>query len=76
MGYGAWKDPAVYVLEENTVLLTADGRAEKNLADCAVVGEDRKVGPQPDTSTGWYRERAFIPVCCTSHVRASRFRNS
>jgi type I restriction enzyme, S subunit len=41
MGSGAWKNPADYVLRENTVLVTADGRAEENLADCAVVREDR-----------------------------------
>ncbi len=41
MSFGAWKDPAIYLLHENAVLITADGRADENLADCAMVRKDR-----------------------------------
>jgi hypothetical protein len=41
MSPAAWKSPQDYVLEAGMVLLTADGRAEENLADCALVRRDR-----------------------------------
>lgn len=41
MGRGAWKRPEDYFIRENMILMTADGRAEENLGDCALVKQDR-----------------------------------
>jgi len=41
MSKEAWSDPEAYILRRDMVLLTADGRAEENLADCALVRADR-----------------------------------
>lgn len=41
MSLGAFKDPDQFRLRTGTTLLTADGRAEENLADCALVTDDR-----------------------------------
>jgi hypothetical protein len=41
MSRNAWKKPSEYLLSEGMVLLTSDGRAEENLADCAMVRRDR-----------------------------------
>jgi hypothetical protein len=37
----SFNDPASYKLDKDWIVMTADGRAEENLADCAVIGEDR-----------------------------------
>lgn len=37
----AWEHPEEYLLSKGMILVTADGRAEENLADCAMVGADR-----------------------------------
>lgn len=37
----AWPDLSDYLVAKDTVVLTCDGRAEENLADCALVREDR-----------------------------------
>jgi hypothetical protein len=42
MSRQAWKIPTDYVLTRNIVVLTADGRAEENLADCALIRRDRE----------------------------------
>lgn len=42
MSLSAFKDPASFQLSRGTTLLTADGRAEENLADCALVTGDRE----------------------------------
>ena len=36
-----WRSYGDYVLSEGMILLTADGRAEENLADCAMIRRDR-----------------------------------
>lgn len=41
MSLSAFKNPDQFRLKEGTTLLTADGRAEENLADCALVTSDR-----------------------------------
>ncbi len=41
MSLSAFKNPDQFRLKIGTTLLTADGRAEENLADCALVTEDR-----------------------------------
>jgi hypothetical protein len=41
MSRRAWKRPEAYQISEGMVLMTADGRAEDNLADCAMVKSDR-----------------------------------
>lgn len=41
MSLSAFKDPDQFRLSPGTTLLTADGRAEENLADCALVTDDR-----------------------------------
>jgi type I restriction enzyme, S subunit len=41
MSKEAWSDPEAYIIRQDMVLLTADGRAEENLADCALVRADR-----------------------------------
>lgn len=41
MSRKAWIKPEEYLLEPGMVLLTSDGRAEENLADCAMVQADR-----------------------------------
>ncbi len=41
MSKEAWSDPEAYIIRRDMVLLTADGRAEENLADCALVRTDR-----------------------------------
>ena len=42
MSLSAIKAPATFLLTAGTTLLTADGRAEENLADCALVAKDRE----------------------------------
>lgn len=42
MSLAAFKDPTSFQLAAGTTLLTADGRAEENLADCALVAKDRE----------------------------------
>ena len=42
MSLSAFKDPDAFRLAAGTTLLTADGRAEENLADCALVAKDRE----------------------------------
>jgi hypothetical protein len=42
MSLSAFKDPDSFKLNTGTTLLTADGRAEENLADCALVSQDRE----------------------------------
>lgn len=42
MSMSAFKNPDVFQLQEGMTLLTADGRAEENLADCALITEDRE----------------------------------
>ena len=41
MNLSAFKDPGQFRLKAGTTLVTADGRAEENLADCALVTDDR-----------------------------------
>jgi hypothetical protein len=41
MSMSAFKDPSSFQLTAGTTLLTSDGRAEENLADCALVAKDR-----------------------------------
>ena len=41
MSLSAFKNPDQFRLQPGTTLLTADGRAEENLADCALVTQDR-----------------------------------
>lgn len=41
MSLSAFKNPDQFRLQPGTTLLTADGRAEENLADCALVTPDR-----------------------------------
>lgn len=41
MSLSAFKNPDQFRLQPGTTLLTADGRAEENLADCALVTADR-----------------------------------
>lgn len=41
MSLSAFKNPDQFRLQTGTTLLTADGRAEENLADCALVTADR-----------------------------------
>jgi hypothetical protein len=41
MSLSAFKNPDQFRLQQGTTLLTADGRAEENLADCALVTQDR-----------------------------------
>jgi hypothetical protein len=41
MSLSAFRNPEAFRIEEGTTLLTADGRAEENLADCALVTKDR-----------------------------------
>lgn len=41
MSLNAFKNPDQFRLKTGTTLLTADGRAEENLADCALVTADR-----------------------------------
>lgn len=41
MNLAAFKDADVFKLKKGTTLVTADGRAEENLADCAMVTEER-----------------------------------
>ena len=41
MSRSAWKNPEEYILKKGMVLLTSDGRAKENLADCAMVRSDR-----------------------------------
>ncbi len=42
MSLSGFKDPTSFQLKAGTTLLTSDGRAEENLADCALVTEDRE----------------------------------
>lgn len=42
MSLSAIKDPTTFILTAGTTLLTSDGRAEENLADCALVAKDRE----------------------------------
>jgi hypothetical protein len=42
MSLSAFSDPASFQITKGTTLLTADGRAEENLADCALVAKDRE----------------------------------
>ncbi len=58
----SFRRPDDYLLEHNTLVLTADGRAEENLADCGVVTRDRagwaasghviRIIPQPGIHVG------------------------
>jgi type I restriction enzyme S subunit len=41
MSLSAFSDPEQFLLKSGATLLTADGRAEENLADCVFVTEDR-----------------------------------
>ena len=41
MSLSAFKRPELFALEKGMTLVTADGRAEENLADCALVSNDR-----------------------------------
>jgi type I restriction enzyme S subunit len=41
VSHKAWKDLSDYLVATDTVVMTCDGRAEENLADCALVREDR-----------------------------------
>jgi hypothetical protein len=41
VSHKAWDDLDDYLIDENTVVLTCDGRAEENLADCALIRSDR-----------------------------------
>lgn len=41
MSLSGFKDPSAFILKSGTTLLTADGRAEENLGDCALVAGDR-----------------------------------
>lgn len=41
MNLSGFKDPAQFQIDPGTTLLTADGRAEENLADCVLVTDDR-----------------------------------
>jgi hypothetical protein len=62
MSFSAFKNPASFQLVSGTTLLTADGRAEENLADCALVTRDRegwaasghvhRVSPRPGIHPG------------------------
>jgi hypothetical protein len=73
MNLSDFKDPSPFLLQEGTTLLTADGRAEENLADCALVTSDRvgwaasghvhRVTPRPGVSPGLiYLGAASTPV--------------
>ncbi len=62
MSLSAFKDAEQFRLKTGTTLLTADGRAEENLADCALVTADRagwaasghvhRVSPRAGSSAG------------------------
>lgn len=62
MSLSAFKNPDQFRLQPGTTLLTADGRAEENLADCALVTQDRagwgasghvhRVSPRAGVSAG------------------------
>lgn len=41
MNLNGFKDPDQFLLQPGTTLLTADGRAEENLADCVLVTQER-----------------------------------
>ena len=41
MSLSAFKNPDQFRLQPGTTVLTADGRAEENLADCALITQDR-----------------------------------
>lgn len=42
MNLSTFKDPTTFQLTAGTTLMTADGRAEENLADCVLVAQDRE----------------------------------
>jgi hypothetical protein len=62
MAHMAWDRPQDYIIAKDTVLMTCDGRAEENLADCALVVNDRagwaasghiiRLVPNADTNPG------------------------
>jgi hypothetical protein len=68
----AFDDPDSYRLEEGWLVMTADGRAEENLADCAVVASERagwtasghvhRIKPNPDTHIG------LLYLACTDDM--------
>lgn len=62
MSRGAWDNPEEYLVLPNMIVLAADGRAEENLADCAMIRDDRaghaasghviRLVPKPNVSAG------------------------
>ncbi|MBW8365404.1 MAG: hypothetical protein K0M39_12710 [Rhizobium sp.] len=75
MSLTAFKNPSAFRLNTGMTLLTADGRAEENLADCALVTNDRqgwaasghvhRVVPKPGVHPG-----LVYLACATGPVQA------